>query len=84
MTTKMNSRIGYDAASEAILEGRARPHALWLLLGDESDRNGYGLKPCPWEGAGEYQCVSFADGRSLLVRLPDHRHLPRTGERNPA
>lgn len=70
------SQIGYDEAKAAIAAGRAQAHALWVLLRDEHDRDGYALQPMPWEGSGEYQRVSYDDGRNGFVRLPDHKHLP--------
>lgn len=65
------SRAGYDEAIRAITEGRAEPRALWVLVKDERTRDGYALKPDPWEGSGEYQHVEI-DGRSRLIRLPDN------------
>lgn len=73
------SRIGFDEAAAAIRAGKAEPHSLWILLSDEHERDGYGLKPMPWEGAGEYQRVSYSDGRDGFVRIPaDTYHLPKT------
>lgn len=60
---------GYDEAVKAIEEGKATPHALWILLSAESDRDRYALKPKPWEGSGEYQHVDF-NGDHRLVRIP--------------
>jgi hypothetical protein len=60
----------YREAKKAIAEGRATGHALWVLLSDEHQRDGYALKPIPWEGAGEYQHVTFDDGRDGFVRIP--------------
>lgn len=68
---------GYEEAKAAIADGTGQARALWLLLGSESDREGYALKPLTWEGPGEYQCVSFSDGRDGLVRvIIDYRPLP--------
>jgi len=61
----------YDRTAIAIAKGEAHGHALWVLLFDEHDRNGYALKPIVWEGAGEYQHVSFTDGRDGFIRIPD-------------
>lgn len=69
-------RVGFDAASEAIKAGKATPRHLWVLLLNESDRDGYAYKPEPWEGAGQYQMVHFSDGRKCFVRLPSWDHLP--------
>jgi hypothetical protein len=76
---------GFDVALAAIAKGEAIASALWLLLGTEADRDGYALKPSPWEGPGEYQCVTFSDGRSVLVRVPsDGRALPLTKHKRAA
>lgn len=63
-------RLGYDEARKAIQEGKATPHALWMILSSEHDRDGYALKPSPWEGPGEYQKVSFEGDCYRLIRLP--------------
>jgi hypothetical protein len=63
----------YDAATRAIRDGKAKAHALWVLLSAESDRDGYALKPIPWEGSGEYQRVTYDDGRDGFVRIPEGR-----------
>lgn len=63
-------RVGFDEAVEAIVAGQAEAGALWLLLSSEGDRDGYWLRPMPWEGSGEYQRVSYKDGRNGLVRVP--------------
>ena len=42
-------------------------HPLWVLLADEHERDGYALKPAPWEGPGEYQRVTYEGGDSLGV-----------------
>lgn len=65
---------GYDEACKAIAEGTAVPHALWILVSDEHQRDAYCLKPSPWEGPGEYQRVTFGDGEadSRLIRLPEN------------
>lgn len=69
--------VGYDTAAKAIAEGRATAHALWALLSDEKQRDGYALRPMPWEGPGEYQHVTYADGPNGYVRIPaDKRSLP--------
>lgn len=67
----MNPRAGFNAAVDAIERGEACACSLWLMLCDESERDGYALKPQPWEGRGQYQRVEYTDGRSVLVRLPD-------------
>lgn len=78
-------QTGYDAAAKAIAKGQAKGHALWVLLLDESDRDGKALKPMPWEGAGEYQHVVFNDGRDGFIRIPTgKRALPTDwGRRTP-
>lgn len=68
--------IGYTEAKAEIAAGRARAFALWVLLSEESARDGYALKPAPWEGSGEYQHVTFDDGRDVFVRIPENRSLP--------
>ncbi|TGR81218.1 hypothetical protein EN866_35435 [Mesorhizobium sp. M2D.F.Ca.ET.223.01.1.1] len=72
------TQTGFDEARKAIFAGKAKSHALWAILTDEHQRDGYALRPMPWEGSGEYQWVSFDDGRSGFVRLPADKHLPRT------
>lgn len=69
---------GFTEARDAIALGRARAHSLWVLLSDEHQRDGYALRPMPWEGPGEYQHVSYDDGRAGFVRVPvdDGRPLP--------
>lgn len=67
---------GFEQAAKAIAEGQAQAHALWVLLSDPSQRDGYWLKPLVWEGPGEYQRVSFTDGRNGFVRVRDGRSLP--------
>jgi hypothetical protein len=62
--------IGYDEARREILAGRAEARALWVLLSHEHQRDGYALKPTPWEGPGEYQHVVFYGGRGVLVHIP--------------
>lgn len=62
---------GFDEAVTAILAGEAEAHQLLVLLANENDRDGFALKPLPWEGAGEYQHVSYADGRRGFVRVPN-------------
>lgn len=67
----------YDEAVAAIAAGTAKGHALWVLLTTEGEREGYALKPMPWEGSGQYQHVTFDDGRSGFVRIPgDRKSLP--------
>ena len=63
-------RVGFDNAKASIATGDAKAHPLWVVLANEHQRDGYALKPMPWEGAGEYQRVSFDDGRDLFVRIP--------------
>jgi hypothetical protein len=67
---------GYEHAQTEIAAGRAKAHSLWVLLRTAEERDGYALKPNPWEGPGEYQQVSFGDGLGVFVRLPAGRHLP--------
>lgn len=66
--------IGFDEAVAAVIAGTAKAHALWVILSKESDRDGYALKPAPWEGSGEYQRVAFNDGRDVFVRIPDFHY----------
>lgn len=77
MTSTNQTQIGFDEARKAIVSGKAHSHALWIIMSDEHQRDGYALKPLIWEGTGEYQRVTFGDGRDGFVRLPDHRHLPK-------
>lgn len=78
MTTASQTQIGYDEARKAVLSGKARSHTLWTIISDEHQRDGYDLQPLIWEGPGEYQHVSFDDGRRGFVRLPEAgRHLPK-------
>jgi len=65
------THAGFDEAVQAIVAGNAKAHALWVLLSEPSARDGYALKPMPWEGPGEYQHVSHDDGRTGFVRVPD-------------
>lgn len=68
---------GYNEALKAIEEGRATGHALWVLIGKKSDRDGYALKPSPWEGPGSYQRVTIDGNPYRLVRIPSgSRSLP--------
>lgn len=60
----------YEEAAAAIAEGRAVARQLWVILREENERDGYALRPMPWEGPGEYQSVEYADGRKGFVRLP--------------
>lgn len=62
--------VGFNEAKAAIAAGNAKAHALWVLISNEHDREGYALKPSPWEGSGEYQRVHYSDGRDVLVRIP--------------
>lgn len=64
------SQVGYDEAAAAIAAGKAIAKTLWVLIEDERQRDGFALKPSPWEGAGEYQHVAFDDDYCRLVRLP--------------
>lgn len=67
----------YEEARAAIEAGKARAHALWMLLMREDQRDGFALKPMRWEGPGEYQRVEFIDsGDSVLVKLPYGVSLP--------
>jgi hypothetical protein len=72
----MNMTTPYDEAATAIAKGEAEGHALWVLLSDEHQRDGYWLKPMPWEGPGQYQHVSFNDGRAGFIRVPGCKSLP--------
>jgi hypothetical protein len=76
MPTMTQTTTGFDAACTAIREGRATPWALWAILTSEHERDGYALKPAPWEGPGEYQALAYSDGRMAFVRLPDFQPLP--------
>lgn len=67
--------MDYCEAKREIEAGRATAHALWMLLRDRSDRDGYALRPALWAGPGEYQRVSHVDGRDVLVRLPLYQSL---------
>lgn len=74
----METEQGYKDVCQAIAAGQATAHSLWVLLSAETDRDGYALKPMPWEGSGEYQRVEYSDGRDGLVRVPaDGAFLPR-------
>jgi hypothetical protein len=47
------------------------PRALWLLLSDEHERDGYALKPAKWEGPGEYQQFSLpGNDIGVLRKVP--------------
>jgi len=74
----MNTTAAYHQAAKAIAAGEAEAYALWVLLSDEHQRDGYGLKPMPWEGPGEYQHVKYGDGRDGFVRIPGCKSLPCT------
>lgn len=83
----MSEKTGYATALEAIHGGRAEAFALWALISDEHQRDGYALRPIPWEGPGEYQHVRYADGRDGFVRLnesgvslPTRACLSKAGE----
>jgi len=69
--TTQEPRAGYDEAKAAILAGTAKPHALWVLVARPDQRDGFALRPNPWEGSGEYQHVAFDDNEWRLIRLPD-------------
>lgn len=70
MTDTTQQFAGYAEARAAIEAGTAKPHALWVLLGAESDRDGFALKPSPWEGPGTYQHVAFDSDYCRLIRVP--------------
>ena len=72
LTDLKQGRAGYDEAVREIAAGRAKPRNLWVLLSAESQRDGYALKPAPWEGPGEYQFVEFMNNSWRLVRLPEN------------
>ena len=74
--TAATTKTAYEEAARAIAEGRAEGHALWVLLSDEHERDGYWLKPMPWEGPGEYQSVRYHDGRAGFVKTHGWRSLP--------
>lgn len=61
--------IGFKKASLAIAKGTATAHPLWAVLHNEEQREGYLIRPSPWEGPGDYQHVSFSDGRKVFVRI---------------
>jgi hypothetical protein len=67
----MKVETAYDKAVAAIAKGIAAGHALWVVIGDESQRDRHWLKPAPWEGPGQYQHVSYIDGGHGLIRIPD-------------
>lgn len=69
--TRAEARAGYDEAKAAIWAGAAKPKALWVQVGRQDQRDGYALRPNPWEGPGEYQHVAFDDDYCRLIRLPD-------------
>lgn len=60
-----------EQTHKAIARGDAQAHALWVILTNENDRDGYALKPLQWDGIGEYQHISFRDGRDGFVRVGD-------------
>lgn len=76
--TVQQTREGYDAAKAAIAAGTAEARALWVLLTEEDEREGYWLKPMPWEGSGEYQAVHYNDGRAGFVKIPFGEQALRT------
>jgi hypothetical protein len=43
-------------------------HALWVIVTDQHQRDGYWLMPLQWEGPGEYQHVTLDDGRQGLLK----------------
>lgn len=84
----MQTDQGYKAACQAIAKGTATAHPLWVLLSNEADREGFALRPMPWEGPGEYQSVKYGDGRQGFVRIPFGEALmvsvPRAASQNEA
>lgn len=72
----------YDEARNAISAGTAVARALWVLLSAESDRDGFALKPMPWEGPGEYQHVIFGNGRNGFVKVSGERKHLTTSPHN--
>lgn len=68
--TVKGASVGFDQAVREIVAWRAAPCSLWMILGAESDRDGFALRPAPWEGPGEYQAVEWTDRRTTLVRVP--------------
>ncbi len=67
--------MNYEIAKKEITAGKLQPHALWILISDESERDGYALKPAAWEGPGEYQRVAAGDDLGFLVKLPAGANL---------
>lgn len=72
MSETQTAAVGFNDAVKAILAGEAKARELWIVLFGEHDRDRYALRPMPWEGAGEYQCVEYTDGRAGFVRVPDN------------
>ncbi|MBX5143333.1 hypothetical protein HJB79_32055 [Rhizobium lentis] len=70
-----NEGEAFKNALKEIHAGRAEAHALWVSLNDEHQRDRFAFKASPWEGPGEYQSVSFKDGRNVFIKIGD-RHLP--------
>lgn len=56
-----------EEVNQAIELGNAKAQALWVILTDERERDGFALKPFKWEGPGTYQRVIFRDGRDGFV-----------------
>lgn len=67
--------MNFETAQKEINAGKLQPHSLWILIANESDSDGYGLKPATWEGSGEYQRVSQGDDLGFLVKVPAGRSL---------
>lgn len=66
------TQIGFDEAVREIKSGNALPRCLWVSCPNETHRDGYALKPSPWEGPGVYQHVQFGAEVGRLVRLPEN------------
>jgi hypothetical protein len=74
-------KTAFEAAWLAVHAGIAEARALWILIDDEHERDGFWLAPMPWEGPGNYQAVYYRDGRAGLVRVPgDGQSLPTEAE----
>lgn len=66
--------LAYDKAKADIAAGRAKAHALWVILSNQHDRDGYAIRPDPWEGPGRYQHVSYGDAPlGVFIRIPIER-----------
>lgn len=76
MSIDEQGTAGFAEAAKAIEAGHAEARALWVLLAKEDERDGYDLKPMPWEGPGQYQRIVYANGRDGFVRLPVCKALP--------